>query len=74
MYNPFVTTIQNRINRPSIADDRSLLIAYDTCLAKQTTIDQLNVIQANLANVLSGQNFRRSLGPHRLFLCPETRR
>lgn len=43
-YNPFVTTIQNRIDHPSIADVRNLLIIYEVCLEKQIATDLLNLI------------------------------
>lgn len=54
-YYPFVTTIQNRTDRPSIADVCNLLIIYEVCLEKQIATNLLNLIQANLANVLFGQ-------------------
>lgn len=50
-YNPFVTSIQNKIDRPILVDVRSLLLAYEAHLDQQTTMDQLNSIQENLANL-----------------------
>lgn len=54
-YNPFVTSIQNRNDRPSLADVRSLLLAYEARLEKQSSVDSLNLVQANLANLSSSK-------------------
>lgn len=50
-YNAFVTSIQNQTNRPSIADVWNILIAYDARLEKQNSMDQLNLVQVNFANL-----------------------
>ncbi|CAK9329606.1 unnamed protein product [Citrullus colocynthis] len=42
---------------------KSLLIAYEARLEKQTATDQLNFIQANLAHVSFGQNSCRAAWP-----------
>ncbi|XP_038887133.1 uncharacterized protein LOC120077323 [Benincasa hispida] len=56
-YNPFVSSIHNRTNRPSIADVRNLLITYDSRLEKQTATDHLQLIQANVAHLsINSQN------------------
>lgn len=58
-YNPFVTSIQNRTDCPSLANVRSLLIAYEVRLEKQTSVDSLNLVQANFANLSMGNNAKR---------------
>lgn len=61
-YNPFVTSIQNRVDIPTLEDVRTLLLSYDYRLEKQNFVDQLNNIQANLTRLHFNQNFnpRRS--------------
>lgn len=50
-YNAFVTSIQNQSDQPSLEDVRSLLLAYESRLEKQNLVNQLNVAQANFANL-----------------------
>lgn len=55
-YNAFVTSIQNRGDIPTLEDVRTLLLSYDYRLERQNSVDQLNNIQANLANLRFNQN------------------
>lgn len=59
-YNLFVTSIQNRSDQLSLADVRSLLLGYDARLEKQSSMDQLNLVQANLAHLSPSSNQRCS--------------
>lgn len=58
-YNSFVTSIQNGTDRLSLVDVWSLLLAYDARLEKQSSVDQLNLIQANIANLSVNSNNKR---------------
>lgn len=62
-YYPFVITIQNCTDGPSITDVPILLWAYEARLEKQTLVNQLNLIQANVANLSISQNSCRPKWP-----------
>ncbi|KAI9182354.1 hypothetical protein LWI28_024519 [Acer negundo] len=46
-YDAFVTSIENRVDRPSIEDIESLLLSHASRLSKRNIAEQLNFAQAN---------------------------
>lgn len=54
-----VTSIENRSDNPALEDVRSFLLAYEARLEKQTSVDQLNLMQANLSSLQLHSNSRR---------------
>lgn len=58
-YDPFVTSVQNRTNTPSLEDVRSLMLSYEARIESRNTVEQLNLIQANMANLNFSNNIKR---------------
>ena len=50
-YNPFVTSIINWLDKPSIEEIHSLLLSYEFRLDSQNLDDQLSSLQANLSQL-----------------------
>ncbi|KAH7567917.1 hypothetical protein ACOSP7_009812 [Xanthoceras sorbifolium] len=63
-YDAFVTSIENRVDRPSIEDVESLMLSHESRLSKRNTIEQLNFAQANMASYHGNKKYQKPFQPN----------
>ncbi|KAL5820728.1 hypothetical protein ACOSQ3_022610 [Xanthoceras sorbifolium] len=63
-YYAFVTSIKNKVDRPSIEDVESLMLSHESCLSKRYIVEQLNFSQANLSSYHGNKKYQKPFQPN----------
>ncbi|GMN71348.1 hypothetical protein TIFTF001_053389 [Ficus carica] len=62
-YNPFVSSIQNQPDFPSIQEVHSLFLSYESCLERKHTVTQVNPLQANVNSLHQNKKYQKPPNP-----------